>query len=123
MSDVQLFELANVAMRIKINLVIKESVFIDVFARHRPEAYDLKVFKDFYCFRLPESSEEEINRQARIFGKILVKEIPGFIPAMRRYYSSGHPISNQLFRKVLGKRRQAYCKSELQKIGYYRYSI
>ena len=118
MSDVQLFELANAEMREKINLVNKESFFKDVFAKHRPEAYDLMVFKDFYCFRLPASSKEERIRQARIFGKILVREIPELILAMRSYHSNGHPISNQLFKKVLGKRRQAYCKYELQKIGY-----
>lgn len=43
MSDVQLFELANSKMRDKINLVIKESDFFRVFARNRPEAYDLMV--------------------------------------------------------------------------------
>lgn len=123
MPDVQLFELANAKMRDKINLVIKESDFMRVFARNRPEAYDLMAFKDFYCFRLLECSKEERIRLARSFGKVLVKEMPELTSAMRRYESDGHPTSSQLFRKVLGKTRQAYCESELQKVGYYRCSI
>lgn len=56
MSDMQFYELVSADFRSKIDLLTNKDRFFELFARNRPNAYDVRLFKDFYCFKLRECS-------------------------------------------------------------------
>lgn len=118
MFSVRMYELANAKIRDEMDLSIIDDIIVDAVAGVYPEATNVRVFKSFYCFRLPVSVDGKYRR-APYLGIILARETREFTQrAMRSYESEGHSRSNQLFKKVLGKKRQAYCEAELLKVGY-----
>ena len=110
MQDLAIYELVDAKMRGTIDLTTMQESIVASFAQAYPEATDMKVYRDFYYYRHPVSSIEERIGRARYLGKVLARATCKLTQqAMRSYESEGHPRSNQLFKKVKGKKRRDYC--------------
>lgn len=109
MHDLAIYELVDAKMRGTIDLTTMQDSIEGAFAQVYPEARDIKVYWDFYCYRHPASSIEERIGRARCLGKVVARMTREFTQrAMRSYESVGHPRSNQLFKVVRGKERLEY---------------
>jgi hypothetical protein len=110
MQDLAIYELVDAKMRDTIDLTTMRCSILAAFAQAYPEATDVTVYWDFYCYRHPVSSVEERIGHARYLGKVLARATYKLTQqAMRSYESEGHPRSNQLFTAVKGKKRREYC--------------
>lgn len=79
-----------------------------------PEALEIGVCKDFYFFRLPDFSGKSQMCRLQQLGKSIAGDLPALCQeAMRHYFSVAHPPSNQLFKRVVGKKRVQEIMDEL----------
>jgi hypothetical protein len=118
MHNLAIYELVDAKMRDTINLTAMQHSIEGAFAQVYPEASDIKVYRDFYCYRHPVSLIEERVVRARCLGKVIARATREFTQrAMRSYESEGHPRSNQLFKAVKGKKRLRYCLRLLEEIS------
>lgn len=118
MHNLAIYELVDAKVRDTINLTAMQHSIEAVFAQVYPEASDIKVYRDFYCYRHPVSLIEERVVRARCLGKVIARATREITQrAMRSYESEGHQRSNQLFKAVKGKTRLRYCLRLLEEIS------
>lgn len=117
MQNLAIYELVDVEMRGTIDLTTMHESFSEAFAQGYPEATNVRVYRDFFCYVHPLSSGKERNGRARHLGKVLARATRELTQrAMRSYESVGHPRSNQLFKAVTGKKRLEYCLGVIDQV-------
>lgn len=115
MKNTMLYELVNAKIRDVFDLTAVEEIILKSIAFTYPEANNIRIFSSFYCFDLPQLSDDERNCRARRLGRLLASEMPTFVQlAMRTYESGKDAKSNQLFRVVKGEKRLRHCRGLLK---------
>lgn len=118
MSSVLFFyELVNSLAREEVDLIRQERIIVLSIGHAFPEATGIAVFRKFYAFCLPSDEAECCSARLQHLGRSLAKKMPGLCQeAMKHYESEGHADSNQLFRRVKGKKRLAFCREQYKDI-------
>ena len=118
MSSVLFFyELVNSLAREEVDLVRQERSIVLSICHAFPEATGIVVFRTFYAFCLPSDDAEDCSARLRHLGRSLANKMPGLCQeAMRHYESKDHADSNQLFRRVKGKKRLAICREQYSEV-------
>lgn len=118
MSSVLFFyELVNSLAREEVDLVRQEKRISLSIGYAFPEATGISVFRTFYAFCLPSDEAEDCSARLRHLGRSLAKKMPGLCQeAMKHYESEGHADSNQLFRRVKGKKRLEICRQQYSEV-------
>jgi hypothetical protein len=109
--DIEFFyEFVDTLAREEVNLIEQEVTITRCVAHAFPEAKEIAVFRSFYGFSLPSDAAFDRSARLRQLGRSLAERMPALCRlAMRHYDSKEHPPSNQLFRRVKGKKRLALC--------------
>ncbi|MBA6125299.1 hypothetical protein IYR97_01265 [Pseudomonas fulva] len=111
--EVYFYELVDKLAREEVNLIEQEVAITRCVAHAFPEAKEIAVFGSFYGFSLPAGAAIDRSARLRRLGRSLAEKMPALCRlAMRRYESKDHPTSNQLFRRVKGKKRLASCREQ-----------
>lgn len=115
MNGFVLYELVDTKMRDSYDLTSVKNVIFRAIADVYPEVAGIRVFDSFYCFKPPVLSDRARNIRVRCVGRILAREMPALVQtSMRTYHSGKHAKSNQLFKKVKGKKRLGHCLGLLE---------
>lgn len=105
--DIEFFyELVDKQAREEVNLMEQKGNIARCVAHAFPEATKIAVFGNFYGFSLPAGAVFDCSSRLRQLGRLLAARMPALCGlAMCRYEPKDHPPSNQLFRRVKGKKR------------------
>lgn len=101
MEDVLFYQLVDAQARDEVDLRFVSRRLTRCIAHVFPEAEQIRVYENFYCFLLPGTSAYGQKVRLQKLGRLIAANMPALCQeAMRHYTSSGHPPSNQLFKRV-----------------------